>query len=48
MSGAWHQVSNAAFRWASSLSMAQWLLVLLCVLAVGVFCMRGFGSRSNY
>jgi len=48
MSGVWHQISNAAFRWAESLSMSHWLLVLLGVVAVGAFCMKGFGSRSNY
>lgn len=25
-----------------------WLLVGLGVLAVGFFCMRGYGSRKNY
>jgi len=48
MSGAWHRISNSAFRWAESLSMAEWMLVLLCVVAVGAFCLKGFGSRSKY
>ena len=48
MSSTWNQVSNTAVRWAESLSMSQWLLVLLAVVAVGAFCLRGFGSRSNY
>ena len=48
MSGAISQVINAAFRWAESLNMQQWMLVLLAVLAMGVFFLKGFGSRSNY
>ena len=26
----------------------DWLLVFAVVVGVGVFCMRGFGSRSSY
>ena len=26
----------------------QWVLALLAMVLVGLFCMRGFGSRSNY
>jgi NADPH:quinone reductase-like Zn-dependent oxidoreductase len=26
----------------------QWVLVLGAAIIVGVFCLRGFGSRSNY
>lgn len=26
----------------------DWLLVFTVVVLIGVFCMRGFGSRSNY
>ncbi|MCE9553614.1 MAG: hypothetical protein K8T91_09620 [Planctomycetes bacterium] len=48
MSSTWNHVSNAALRWAESLNMSQWLLVLLVVVAVGAFCLKGFGSRSNY
>jgi len=48
MSGMWNHVSNTVFRWAESLNMSQWLLVLLVVVAVGAFCLKGFGSRSNY
>jgi len=26
----------------------EWLVVFVCVIAVGVLCLRGFGSRSDY
>jgi hypothetical protein len=26
----------------------DWLLVFVGAVLIGVFCMRGFGSRSNY
>ena len=26
----------------------EWFLVLLAVLCMGIFCMRGFGSRTDY
>jgi len=26
----------------------DWLLVFAAAVLIGVFCMRGFGSRSNY
>jgi hypothetical protein len=26
----------------------DWVLVLVGVIVVGVFCLRGFGSRSQY
>ncbi len=31
-----------------SMDTQQWLLVLWGVIVVGFFCMRGFGSRSQY
>ena len=26
----------------------EWFTVLIAVLIMGMFCMRGFGSRTNY
>ena len=26
----------------------EWMLALVVVIVLGFFCMRGFGSRSNY
>jgi hypothetical protein len=48
MTSVFNQVVSAAYRWADSLNMQQWMLVLLAVLAAGAFCLKGFGSRSNY
>ena len=39
---------NDVMRLADLLSPQQWMLVLGVVIVVGVFCLRGFGSRSNY
>ena len=36
------------FRYASRLDPQQWLLVLGGVIIVGLVCLRGFGSRSQY
>jgi hypothetical protein len=33
---------------ANRLSMVEWFLVLLAVMAVGLVCMKGFGSRTDY
>ena len=30
------------------LDMQQWLMLLIAVVVVGMFCLRGFGSRSGY
>jgi len=47
----WDYVSKT-IRWAlhatHGLDRSQWFLVLLGVLLLGFFCLRGFGSRSNY
>jgi hypothetical protein len=39
---------NDALQWIDHLDRNAWLLVLCGVLAIGAFCLRGFGSRSNY
>jgi hypothetical protein len=35
-------------RYTAHFSAQEWLLLLLAVIVVGFFCLRGFGSRSNY
>ncbi|MGD0518475.1 MAG: hypothetical protein ABSA26_13140 [Thermoguttaceae bacterium] len=35
-------------HYADQLSPQQWLLVLGVVIIIGLFCLRGFGSRSQY
>jgi hypothetical protein len=42
------QAWNGAMQWINHLDRNAWLLVLCGVLAIGAFCLRGFGSRSNY
>ncbi len=37
-----------AVRVINSMDPQEWLLVLLGVIVVGLFCLRGFGSRSRY
>ena len=33
---------------ATQMDPRDWLVLLVAVLAVGFFCMRGFGSRTSY
>lgn len=35
-------------RLIEHLSMQQWLYVLVIGVIVGFFCLRGFGSRTDY
>jgi hypothetical protein len=35
-------------RWVNRLDRQGWFLVLCCAVVVGFFCLRGFGSRSDY
>ena len=37
-----------ALRYLERLDTQGWVLLLLGVIVVGFFCLRGFGSRSNY
>ncbi|MBI2824791.1 MAG: hypothetical protein HYX69_08910 [Planctomycetia bacterium] len=43
-----HHAYYVVMRHAQSMNMQQWFLALLVVVAIGLFCMRGFGSRSGY
>ena len=36
------------YRSIGHLDRSYWIMILVGVLAVGFFCMRGFGSRTNY
>ena len=40
----WHDF----IQLTDSMGTQHWMLVLGAVLVLGFFCMRGFGSRSNY
>jgi len=35
-------------RLVYSMDTQQWMLVLAGVIVLGLFCMKGFGSRSDY
>ena len=39
---------DSALRQLNQLGTWEWFAVLLVVLCLGVFCMRGFGSRTGY
>jgi len=42
------QFCRDVMRFIDRMDTQDWLLALLAVVVVGLFCMRGFGSRSNY
>ena len=42
------QVLSRVTQYLSGLDRQAWLLVLCGGLVVGLFCLRGFGSRSSY
>ena len=35
-------------QYANRLSPQQWVVGLTVTLLIGIFCLRGYGSRSNY
>lgn len=39
---------NACMRSIDRFDLQDWLFIFLLVVLIGAFCMRGFGSRSNY
>jgi len=47
MSQFWHYW-YMVFKWLDGLTTREWFVVLLFVVAWGVFCMRGFGSRKHH
>ena len=44
----WKEYYLDVMRWVTSLDKQESLLMLVVVTIIGFFCMRGFGSRSNY
>lgn len=42
------QFYREVVRFVEHMDTQQWVLTLLGVVVVGLVCMRGFGSRSNY
>ncbi|TWT72682.1 hypothetical protein Pla123a_39800 [Posidoniimonas polymericola] len=43
-----NDVPSDTWRWFSTLSRDEWMIVLAAVTFLGFLCMRGFGSRSSY
>jgi hypothetical protein len=43
----WHYLELLT-RNANSLERQHWILISVVVLGVGLVCLRGFGSRTNY
>jgi hypothetical protein len=46
-----HRVNHfidQVFRYADRFSPAEWTMLLVAMVLLGVLCLRGFGSRSNY
>ena len=39
---------RSAMQWVNTLDKQEWLLALCIVVVIGVFCLRGFGSRATY
>jgi hypothetical protein len=44
MYDAWRQITHIVNR----MGPREWLIVMAAMIAVGLFCLRGFGSRKNY
>lgn len=42
------QIYREVVRFIEHMDAQEWVLALLGVVVVGLVCMRGFGSRSNY
>jgi hypothetical protein len=43
----WHYL-DVFTRSAAQLDRQHWVILSVLVLVMGLICMRGFGSRSNY
>ena len=43
----WHYF-DVVTRFATQLDRQQWVILSFVVLVVGMICLRGFGSRTNY
>jgi hypothetical protein len=42
------RVSAELMQYVNRMGPQEWVLVLGAAIVVGAFCLRGFGSRSNY
>ena len=44
----WSDYYNSVMRAVAGLGPNEWLVVMIAVVLLGFFCMKGFGSRSDY
>ncbi len=44
----WNRIYHAVMFRVENVSFEQVTVLVLIIVAVGFFCMRGFGSRTNY
>ncbi len=42
------QFLNELVRYVERMDVQQWVFLLVVVVLLGAFCLRGFGSRSQY
>jgi hypothetical protein len=43
-----NEIYYQLMHYANRLSPQQWVIGLTITLLIGIFCLRGYGSRSNY
>jgi hypothetical protein len=43
----WHKIERL-FHFSGEPNREQWIIISVVVLLVGLVCMKGFGSRSQY
>jgi hypothetical protein len=43
-----HEFYHAVFSRLENLDFQQFALLVIVIVAFGFYCLRGFGSRSNY
>ncbi|MHC4405325.1 MAG: hypothetical protein ACYTG0_37235 [Planctomycetota bacterium] len=43
--GQWYRV---VMQYIENMDIQEWLVAFFGVVVVGLFCLRGFGSRSDY
>ncbi len=43
-----NRISYKISRLVTQMDMTDALIIVVCVVGLGLLCMRGFGSRTNY
>jgi hypothetical protein len=44
----WHELYRSVFSRLEHLNFQQFALLVIVIVVFGFYCLRGFGSRSNY